>query len=442
VGDECFIGDGAQIGAGVKVYSFKTVESGAVVNRSLVWESRGARALFGRNGVTGLANVDITPALATKLAMAYGSTLRKGTTVVASRDSSRSARMLGRAFMAGLNAAGVDVLDLEVASVPVTRFLVRSPVGSGGVTVRLVAGDPQSVVFRFFDADGLDVTEDQQRKIERLYAREDFRRVFASEIGDIGYPPRALEQYTAALEETVDVSAVADGGFKLVVDYGFGSTSFVMPQVLAKLGADVLGVNPYAATSGAMEFDRATHAELVASLVRASGAKIGAVIDPDGEHLTVIDDEGRVLDDATTLMAFVSLVSGHLLGDQIALPVNVSRAVEDLVAPAGVRVRYTKTSTPALMDAATETGVGFAASNDGGYILPGFLPAFDAAASLVKLLELLAVEDTTLSAVVDDLPRVHLAHEVVVTPWEQKGLVMRSLVEHSKDRELVLVDGV
>ena len=49
--------------------------------------------------------------------------------------------------------------------------------------------------------------------------------------------------------------------------------------------------------------------------------------------------------------------------------------------------------------------MGFAASTDGGFILPGFLPAFDAAASLVKLLELLAVEDTTLSAVVDEPAR-------------------------------------
>ena len=89
-----------------------------------------------------------------------------------------------------------------------------------------------------------------------------------------------------------------------------------------------------------------------------------------------------------------------------------------------------------------EPEVGFAASTDGGYILPGFLPAFDAAASLVKVLELLAREATTLSAVVDGLPTVHIAHEVVDTPWEQKGLVMRSLVEHSKDRDLVLVDGV
>ena len=91
---------------GVKVYPFKTVEHGAVVNSSIVWESRGARILFGRDGVAGLANVDISPELAAKLAMAWGTTLKKGSTVITSRDSSRSARMLKRAMMAGLNACG------------------------------------------------------------------------------------------------------------------------------------------------------------------------------------------------------------------------------------------------------------------------------------------------------------------------------------------------
>jgi mannose-1-phosphate guanylyltransferase/phosphomannomutase len=37
---------------------------------------------------------------------------------------------------------------------------------------------------------------------------------------------------------------------------------------------------------------------------------------------------------------------------------------------------------------------------------------------------------------------VHIAHLTVVTPWEQKGLVMRTLVERSSERDLVLVDGV
>ena len=105
-------------------------------------------------------------------------------------------------------------------------------------------------------------------------------------------------------------------------------------------------------------------------------------------------------------------------------------------------IQRTKTSTAALMAAASEPGVGFAASGDGGFILPGFLPAFDAAAALVKMLELLAKEHTTLSAVRHDLPRTYMAHQTVVTPWEQKGLVMRTLVELSKDRRLELIDGV
>jgi mannose-1-phosphate guanylyltransferase/phosphomannomutase len=442
VGDECFIGENAHVGAGVKVYPFKTVEAGATINSSIIWESKGARSLFGRDGVSGLANVDISPELAAKVALAFGTTLRKDATVITSRDSSRAARMLKRAFMAGLNASGVNVLDLEVAPVPVTRFLTRQPLAAAGITIRLVEGDSQSVVIRFFDRDGLDITEDAQRKIERLFGREDFRRVLASEIGDIGFPPRALEHYTAALGETVDLALVRSAGFKLVIDYGYGATAFVMPNVLAKLGADVLGVNPYASTRQAIAIDKQESIEQAAALVRASGAHLGAVIDPDGEHLTLIDDTGQALTDDEARLAFVSLVAGHLVGDRIALPVNVSSAAQTLVEPHGVRIQHTKTSTHALMAAASEPGVGFAASGDGGFILPGFLPAFDAGAALVKLMELLAKEQTTLSAVRATLPRVFLAHETVVTPWEQKGLVMRTLVELSKDRRLELIDGV
>jgi len=442
LGDECFVGEHAVLGAGVKVYPFKTVEQGAVINSSIVWESRGSRSLFGRVGVAGLANVDITPELATRVAMAYATTLKKNATIITSRDSSRSARMLKRSMMAGANAAGVNVLDLEVASVPVTRFIVRRPEHAGGLSIRLVEGDPQSCVIRFFDTTGADLSEDQQRKVERLFGREDFRRVFPAEIGDIGFPPRALEQYTAALEATVDIKAIRAARFKVVVDYAYGSTSFVMPNVLAKLGADILGINPYASTLGALNFDRTAHAEEVASVVRASGAHLGAVLDPDGEHLTLIDDSGNILSDEQALLALLTLVSGHLLGDTVALPVTVTRHAEAIAAAHGVRVRRTKLSTPALMDAASEPGVGFAASTDGGFILPGFLPAFDAAASLVKVLELLAHTGARLSAIVEGLPRPHLAHETVVTPWEQKGMVMRSLVEMSKDREVQLIDGV
>jgi mannose-1-phosphate guanylyltransferase/phosphomannomutase len=442
LGDECFVGEGAHIGANVKVYPFKTVEAGAVVNQSLVWESRGSRTLFGRDGVAGLANVDITPELATRVAMAYATTLKKGSIVTTSRDSSRSARMLKRAIMAGLNAGGVNVDDLEVATVPVTRFQVRSQRAQGGITVRLVAGDPQSVVIRFFDDLGTDISEGAARKIERTFYREDFRRVFPGDICDIGFPPRRFEYYTQSSVDTIDTQTIRDHGFKVVVDYAYGSSSFVMPTVLAKLGADVLAVNPYASTPGAVAYDRDTHAGNVANLVRSSGAHLGAIIDPDGEHVTFIDDEGHVLTDTEALLAFVTLVGETSdPGCRIAVPVAAPTEVETLAESVGLEVLWTKLSTPALMASALSDDIVMAASLDGGFIFPRFLPAYDATAAFATMLELLARTGARLSKLVGALPRTHVTHETVGTPSEHKGTVMRTLVE-AAEGELLLVDGV
>lgn len=441
LGDETFIGDEAVLGAGVKVYPFKTVEARAMVNTSIVWESRGARSVFTGIGVRGLSNVDVTPELAARVAMAFGSTLSKGSTVMTSRDSSRSARMLKRAMMAGLNAVGVNVLDLEVASVPLTRFGTRQPIAQAGLTVRLDPDDPQQVIVRFFDGEGADLTDDARRKIERLFDREDFRRAIPSEIGDIGFPPRLLEHYATAISEAVDLTVIRSRRPKAVLDYAYGSTSFVMPDVLAKLGAQVLAVNPFASTAGLLELDVAGQAAAVGELVLASHADLGAVLAPDGARITLVDDAGRVLDGTQSLLVVLQLIGPHVDGDRVALPVHITRHATLLAQSAGLEVLETPMAPASLMAAAREVGIGFAGSDDGGFALPGHLPAYDGAALFVKLLELLALEDRKLSDVVDALPEVHIVQQDVLTPWEHKGLVMRSLVERS-ERDLVLVDGV
>src|SRR4029450_4785166 len=146
------------------------------------------------------------------------------------------------------------------------------------------------------------------------------------------------EQYSGALEEVVDVHRIASAGFKVVVDYSYGAASFVMPNILSKLGADVLAVNPFASTRGIMAWSRDDHAHAVAGLVRASGASLGAVIDPDGEHLTVVDDAGHVLSDDQALLAYVTLVSGHLDDRCIAVPLSATSHVDRLAGGPGAGV--------------------------------------------------------------------------------------------------------
>jgi mannose-1-phosphate guanylyltransferase / phosphomannomutase len=442
LGDETFVGSHALIKAGVKVYPFKTVESGAIINTSIVWESRGARTLFGRSGITGLANVDISPDLAMRLSMAWASTLEKGATITTSRDTSRAARVLKRAIMVGCNAVGVNADDLEVATIPVTRFETRSTQNLGGITVRLLEDDPESITIRFFDSDGIDIPEASQRKIERLYYREEFRRAIGSEIGDIDFPPRALELYTAALMSSVDVNSISSAGFKLVLDYSFGTASFVMTNVLSKLGSDVLVVNPYAVTATNVASDRASAAHHVGQLVRASGAHLGAVIDPGGERLTLVDDEGRVLSDDEGLLVLLELVTNTMPGARVALPVAAPTAAERTCSSAGSQILWTKLSSNHLMEVARTGEVAFAGSQLGGYIFPRFLPAFDAVATLVHLLAMLAATEERMSKLTAALPPIHICHEEVVTPWERKGTVMRTAVERAKGRPVILVDGV
>ena len=152
VGDECFVGEHAVVNRGVKIYPFKAVEADAVVNSSIVWESRAARTMFGRRGIRGLANVEITAEVAVRAAMAYGTALKRGSVVTTSRDTSRGARALKRAVIAGLNLAGANVEDVELATVPLTRFQVRNGESRGGITVRLAPDDADSVELRFFES--------------------------------------------------------------------------------------------------------------------------------------------------------------------------------------------------------------------------------------------------------------------------------------------------
>ena len=420
------------------------VEAGAAVTSSIVWETRGGRTLFGRRGVRGLANVDITSEVAVRLALAYGTSLPKGSVVTTSRDTSRTARALKRAIMAGLNLSGINVMDLELATAPLTRFQVRTERAQGGMTVTLAAGDPDSVEIRFFDSYGADIDEGTQRKIERLLYREDFRRAFAGDIGEIVFPPRAMEYYTAALTGSVDIDAIAERRFKVVLDYSFGAAASVMPNVLAKIGAEVLSINPYASTAYASEAaeDHGPRVERLGNLVRSSGSDLGVVFDADGETATFIDDRGEALSADRALLVLVTLVCRSRPGARLALPVSVSREAERIAEKHGASITWTKLSAAHLMEVAGRGGVDFAASQEGGFIWPDVLPAYDAVATLLHLLDLLVGADEKLSEVSARIPPSFVAHEEVPTPWDSKGAVMREIVERSKGEDLVLVDGV
>jgi mannose-1-phosphate guanylyltransferase / phosphomannomutase len=445
VADECYVGEGALLNPHVKVYPFKVVDPGAIVSESIVWQSGGARHLFGERGVAGVMNVDVTPELALRLAVAYGGMLPKRSIVATCRDASRTARIVKRAMIAGANSSGIDCNDLELVPIPVARFYARSTRALGGFAVRSSAGDGASIEIQFFDERGLDLDATTERRLERAYYRDDLRRAFQADIGELSFPARGREFYVRAVLDSVDTSVIRERAPKVVVDYAYGAASVTGPQILGRLGGDVLSAN------AVIDEDRAVlsrehiddHVQQLARLVRSSGAEVGALIDAVGEKLCLVDGSGRVLSPELQVLAFVGLVSACEPGSRIALPVSTSRVAELLVSGGGGEILWTGTSSAALMQAADEEDVAFAASED-GVIFPRFLPAFDAVVALGKLLELTARLDRRLENVVEELPAVHLVRRDIPTPWEAKGTVMRRVIEWAQagGGDIMTIDGV
>jgi mannose-1-phosphate guanylyltransferase/phosphomannomutase len=444
VGDECVIEPDCYLSAGVKVYPFKTIEAGAVVNTSVIWESRGQRTLFGTRGVSGLVNVEITPELCVRLASAYATTLKKGAVVTTSRDSSRAARALKRAVHGALNASAINVVDLEAQPMPLARFETARSDCSGGIALQTTPGDPQSIDILFMDADGADLSQSAQRKLERVFSRQEFRRAFPGEIAELTYPPRVVEAYTHELLSCVDMTGVYGAGLRVVADCAGGTTSLVLPGLLGKIGVDVLTVNNRLDETSPTQSLAAVRADLhrLGELVSSFGAAFGVRFDPVGERIALVDDKGSMVNDDRALLVVLDLIAAERRGGRVALPVTTTRVAEDVCRYHGVEVDWTPTSLHGLYEAAAAKDMIFAADGRGGFIVPGFSRSIDGIAAFTQLLGLVARTRLTLSQIKTRIPEANLLKRSMPTPWAAKGMVMRTVVEAAGERDIDTTDGV
>ena len=441
IGDEVTIGSESTIMPNVRVYPYKEVETGSQVNENLIWESRASTRLFGKDGVSGLVNVDLTPETAVRLAASLGTALKRGARVVASRDSGDACRMIKRAMISGLNATGVDVADLRVSPPAVGRHVLKTQAFDAHVHVGAGHTDPEAIFIRFYEPPGILITSSLQKEIEKNFSRQELRRVAAGGVGSVSYPARVRESYAHDLVDSLNVESIRERGFRIVVDYGYSAASFVLPLVVGPLGVEAVSSHGFFAEDGGSQNSIAQSIGQTKKLVTAVGADLGAVFDRAAERLYLVDDTGREVPVEQALLLFLSLIGASGRTGKVAFPVTVTSQVDVLV-DGKLEVVRTPNSLADLTRAAAGEDVVFAGAVGGGYVFPEFLPAYDAVASLAKLLELLACVKRPVSQLVAELPRPTLIHRQLACPWARKGLVMRLLNERLAGRDVDLTDGI
>jgi mannose-1-phosphate guanylyltransferase / phosphomannomutase len=444
IGDRCLLDVGCTIRPRIKLWPDKIIERGTTVTMSLVWGNKWRGNLFRELGVAGLSNIEITPDFATRLGSSYGSILSPRSKIITSRDSTRSSRMIKRAVIASLLSVGCDVLDLRSSAVPITRHFIKASGAAGAVNVRKLPGNNRVTLLELFDARGAYLSQNQERKVETVFFREDFHRADPDDLGVIEFAGRATEEYQGDFFRLLDAGSTRRR-LRIVCDYGYSSLAAIYPAMLARLGIETISLNGFndAKLAPRSPEQVQSHIENVRQIADSLNYDMGVLFTDEGERLTIVDDRGRVLLGNTLFAALCTLVGRTHPNPTVAMSVTAPTRLEETLRGQGVQVIRTKAGTRPLMSTSLDAGVTFAGDDRGGFIFPELHPGFDAMFTLAKLIVMLQETGMSVGEVIDTLPQFQLAYEQVRCPWEAKGLVMRRISEEQKDSERVeMVDGI
>jgi mannose-1-phosphate guanylyltransferase/phosphomannomutase len=444
IAERCKIGKGTTVKPEVKMWPGKTLEDGAILGASLVWGDKWSKELFNTHGLVGIANHEITPEFAAKVGAAMGAAFGKGTIVATGRDGHNVSRLINRAFISGLLSVGVNVQDLRNVPVSVMRYQIRERNIIGGLHCHRSPYDSRLLDVKFVDDEGMDFTVSKQKAIERNFFREDFPRAEIEDAGSLSFPHRVLEYYKEGLVNFVDAENISKARLKVVLDYSFGSASNIFPSILSEFNLDVIALNSYEDPKRFIRDKTSFDAEYkrLGDIVKSLSADIGVMMDAGAEKIFLVDENGNKIGRGDSQAVMTYTVCKTRPGCKIAVPVNSSKRIEKIAKANGCEVIYTKMYNRNMMQAAEIDGVKMVADGEGGFIFPEFMPWFDAMASISIILDLIAEKSLCFTEICKDLPQDYRVHERIPCDWAEKGTVMRNIMEHSKDLDIELVDGV
>ena len=444
IGSLSIVGEEAQIAPGVRVWPSKRIESGAILNINLIWGNTAQRNLFGQRGVTGLANIDLTPEFVVKLGASYGSTLKLNSTVIVSRDQRGVSRMVSRALISGLMSAGVNVQNLEATAIPITRTMMTTMIDvSGGIHIRLEPNRADYLLIEFFDKQGITISKSQEKKIEGAYFKEDLRRVSIQEIGSVSYPSGVLDIYSRAFARYLNIAAVRNSSSKIIIDYVYAVAGAILPQLLAKFGCDAVVLNASLQEMAISATQKEVLLDQLGQVVEALKANFGVQVSANGEQFILVDEAGLPIRGETLTALMVNTIFTANPRSTVVVPANASSAVEEIARRHDGTVIRTKVNPTALMEASQDnSNVVLGGNSDMGFIFPQLHPGFDAMFSIAKLIEMLTIQERSLADIRQDLPNICHKFCSIRCPWKVKGSLMRNLVETHSRENLELIDGV
>ena len=397
--------------------------------------------IFRAYDVRGKVGIDITPEVFADVGRAYGTLVRRrgGKTVALGMDNRVTSPPLKEAFAAGTLSTGLDVIDIGVNHTPLLYFAAAHWKLDGGATVTGSHNPVSDNGVKMVHGGAAPLTEDEIQGLLATISSGDFER---GQGRQTSRSPR--EEYFGAITSRVALARP----LKVVVDAGNGIAGSFAPELLRRLGADVIEL--YCESDGTFpnhlpdpEMEGNTR-DLVAK-VRETGADIGLAYDGDADRVGVVDERGR-RHEADLILALLArdLLARHP-GVPVVFDVKCSQALVDDVRAHGGRPIMWKTGHSHLKRKMREDGILLGGEVSGHmFFAENWYGVDDGILASCKILELMARDPRPVSAHFDALPHFHSTPELKAPcPDDKKFALIAELAAGFKQRyETIDIDGV
>jgi phosphoglucosamine mutase len=355
-------------------------------------------ALFGTDGVRGVAGEFLTADLALKLGRAAALTSpAEHPQVLIVRDTRESGEMLEAALAAGIAAGGGHALLGGVLPTPGASVLVRRYGLDMAVVVSASHNPYRDNGIKFFGAEGMKVSDEQEAEIERRLEEPSAR------VGRLRELHGATGDYLRELE--LRFRELDLGGLRVLLDCAHGATHRVAPEIFRRLGAEVdaIAVEP----DGRNINEGVGSTNISALAERLDGHDVAFAFDGDGDRVLALDRTGEIVD-GDELMALAALhlrEGGRLAGDGVAVTVMTNYGFHRAMEEAGIEVATTNVGDRYVLAELVRRGWTLGGEQSGHIIDTGFVPSGDGIAAALLALEALGGADLCERHAMEKLPQ-------------------------------------
>ncbi len=349
--------------------------------------------LFGTDGVRGVANRDLTAALAFRLGRAGAYVLnRRGARprIVIGKDTRISGDMLEAALTAGILSVGGDCIRAGVIPTPGLAYLARTIDCCAGAMISASHNPVPDNGIKFFAGDGFKLPDAVEDEIEALVFNEQFPfpQPVGEEIGRVAVDGDCVERYLAFLKE--QAGGLDLTGLKLVIDCANGAASHIAPRLFAGLGAQVQSI--YSEPNG-ININAgcgSTHTGPLQRVVPDLEADLGLAFDGDADRLLAVDEQGNLVDgdQAMVICGLERKRKGTLPGDRVVVSVMSNLGLREAFRNAGIEALETKVGDRYILEEMRRSQAVLGGEQSGHII---FLDRTTTGDGLLTALELLKV---------------------------------------------------